>query len=186
MTPNLKVLDRDLFKVHVTNLDGTRHQGGIPVGTDLGPLDGKLTIEEVSEDQKLLKLGWVREDLGVRCSVWQPAEQFTHIPKWVKKAVSAAKQRARKKGIPFEFTPADAMAQWDTQKGCCYWFKVPMSGLSPHHPMTPSLDRVRGDFGYTAGNVVWACLAANSAKSDTDPDAWEEFLDLLADSLRNQ
>lgn len=107
-------------------------------------------------------------------------------PKWVSKAVSAAKQRAKKKGLAFDFTVEEAVQQWDSQKGCCYWFKVPMSGVSPHHPQTPSLDRVSGHLGYTPGNVVWACLAANSAKSDTDPDAWEEFLDLLAVSFRYQ
>ena len=105
------------------------------------------------------------------------------IPKWVSKAVSSAKQRARLRGLPFLFTAEDAVNAWNAQGGCCYWFKVPMSGVSPHHPMTPSLDRVQGHLGYTPDNVVWACLAANSAKSDTDPDAWEEFLDLLKVSL---
>jgi hypothetical protein len=48
-----------------------------------------------------------------------------------------------------------------------------------YHPCTPSLDKVAPEHGYTYGNVVWACLAANTAKRDTEADCWEDFLSLL-------
>lgn len=100
---------------------------------------------------------------------------------WIRRAVQNASYRARKKGYLVDITPGEMEEQWQEQDGYCYWFHVPM-GIDPdcpYHPLTPSLDRVVPDHGYTHGNVVWACLAANAAKRDTDPDLWEEFLDLL-------
>lgn len=102
-------------------------------------------------------------------------------PRWIRTLVSNARYRAKSVDVPFNLTAEDMYLQWDQQGGDCYWFKVPM-GVDPdhlYHPCTPSLDRVVPDQGYVAGNVVWACLAANTAKRDTDPDCWEEFLDLL-------
>ena len=102
-------------------------------------------------------------------------------PRWIHTSVKSARYRAKSKGIPFDLTAEDLHTLWDEQQGNCYWFHVPM-GVHPdrlYHPCTPSLDRVVPDQGYVAGNVVWACLAANTAKRDTDADCWEDFLDLL-------
>lgn len=100
---------------------------------------------------------------------------------WIRRALSNAKQRAKRKGIEFNLTAEDLVAQWADQKGLCYWFDVPMGFHEeiPYHPCTPSLDKVDPYQGYVYGNVVWACLAANTAKRDTDPDCWEDFLSLL-------
>jgi hypothetical protein len=106
---------------------------------------------------------------------------------WVTKAHQAAKQRAQTKGLPFNITVAELEAQYEAQNGFCYWFKIPLcsgTGIS-YHPASPSLDRVSSARGYTYGNVVWTCLAANLAKRDTDPDCWEEFLSLLRYSLHD-
>lgn len=80
------------------------------------------------------------------------------------------------------------LKQWEEQQGLCYWFNVPMGFVEehPYHPASPSLDRVMSDQGYTYGNVVWACLAANTAKRDTDPDCWEDFLSLLRACLERE
>jgi len=100
---------------------------------------------------------------------------------WIRKAVYNAKYRAKKKGLQFNISAEDMVEQWREQNGLCYWFEVPMGAPDGHlhHPLAPSLDRMDSCGGYTLGNVVWACLAANSAKRDTDPDSWEEFLSLL-------
>jgi len=102
-------------------------------------------------------------------------------PDWIRKTVASAQQRAKAKGVPFNLTAEDMVVQWDTQQGQCYWFGVHLGfdEATPYHPLTPSLDRVVPGHGYTVGNVVWACLAANAAKRDTDPDCWEEFLQHL-------
>lgn len=102
-------------------------------------------------------------------------------PTWIKKAVQNARRRAQEACVPFDLIPQDLVELWDEQNGNCYWFGVPM-GVSPdrpYHPCTPSVDRVIPEQGYVAGNVVWACLAANTAKRDTDADCWEDFLSLV-------
>jgi len=110
----------------------------------------------------------------------------SNVPvRWIRRAVSAAKQRA-KGNYEFDITAQDMVDQWREQNGDCYWFQVPMGFVEdhPYHPLTPSLDKVDPYHGYTFGNVVWACLAANTAKRDTDPDCWEDFLDLVGVCLK--
>lgn len=107
-------------------------------------------------------------------------------PQWIKATVDRARRRAKKAMVPFDLTPEDLVALFNEQEGNCYWFDVPL-GVDPnrpYHPCTPSLDRVAPDLGYVPSNVVWACLAANVAKRDTEPDCWEDFLDLMRASLR--
>jgi len=103
------------------------------------------------------------------------------IVKWIRKAVSGAKYRAKKYNREFDLTAEDMLAKYTEQQGVCYWFSVPMGAPEDerHHPLTPSIDRVDSNGGYTFDNVVWCCLAANTAKRDTLADDWEEFLSLL-------
>jgi hypothetical protein len=99
----------------------------------------------------------------------------------MKTAVRNARYRAKAASVPFDLTAEDLHELWDEQNGNCYWFGVPM-GVDPdrpYHPCTPSLDRVAPELGYVFGNVVWASLAANTAKRDTDADCWEDFLSLM-------
>lgn len=107
-------------------------------------------------------------------------------PQWLRRQVHNARYRAKSHGVPFTITTDEMHEVWDEQEGRCYWFNVPM-GVDPdrsYHPCTPSLDRVMPELGYVSGNVVWASLAANVAKRDTDPDCWEHFLSLLRACLR--
>lgn len=105
--------------------------------------------------------------------------------KWIRRSVSAAKQRAKAGGYEFSITAQDMVDQWEKQQGRCYWFNVPMGfdDEASYHPSTPSIDKVDPGGGYVYGNAVWACLAANTAKRDTDPDSWEDFLDLLRECI---
>jgi len=109
------------------------------------------------------------------------AENPTIPVRWIRQAVQNAYRRAKGKDLEFDITPEDMVQQWEEQNGRCYWFGVHMGFVQnhPYHPLSPSLDRVAPHHGYTYGNVVWACLAANAAKRDTDPDCWEDFLELL-------
>jgi hypothetical protein len=104
---------------------------------------------------------------------------------WIRIAVSNAKYRSRRRGLTFDITAEDMVEKWREQEGLCYWFNVPMGTMENQrrHPLTPSIDRVDSYGGYTYDNVVWACLAANTAKMATDPECWEEFLSLLAVSI---
>lgn len=49
---------------------------------------------------------------------------------------------------------------------------------TPRHAMKPSLDRIRPELGYVAGNVVWATNFANRARGDMP---FEEFRVLMVE-----
>jgi hypothetical protein len=109
------------------------------------------------------------------------------LPKWIRLAVHRAKTRARKNDLPFDLTTEDIQDLWAKQNGCCYWFNIHLNPYAgPRHPLLPSLDRVDSHRGYTYGNVVLSCWAANRCKNDCDPDTWEEFLQFLAASLKSR
>lgn len=99
---------------------------------------------------------------------------------WTSKTLSNAKARAKKHGREFSLTADDVADLFNKQGGLCYWFKVPLAVVEQRLTLTlPTLDRVSSDGGYTVDNVVLASLAANRAKSNCDPDEWEEFLSVL-------
>lgn len=88
---------------------------------------------------------------------------------------------------PFDLTEQDIEILWDNQQGNCYWFGIPMdpeagtAGLS-----RPSLDKLDPTKGYTAGNVVLACWAANACRGRHDPDTFRSFLESLRHSWQEE
>ena len=105
---------------------------------------------------------------------------------WYTSTLSRARSRAQTKGLEFSITEEDLRAMFTAQEGRCYWLGVPLILTEePKSPFLPSLDRVNSDRGYRADNVVLACLAANYAKNNTDPDRWEEFLGYLLPNREN-
>lgn len=105
------------------------------------------------------------------------------VPNWIKALLRSAESRARTKGIFFNLHPQDIQDLWKEQDGRCYWFKVPLLPIQERrHPLLPSLDRVNSNKGYTLGNVVLTCWAANAAKGDADFDTWDLFLTHMRDA----
>jgi len=70
----------------------------------------------------------------------------------------AAKDRAKKKGLPFNLTRADI-----TIPSLCPVLGVPMVRKTP---TAPSIDRIRPDCGYVRGNVAVISRRANILKND--------------------
>ena len=106
---------------------------------------------------------------------------------WSSTLLSNAKARAKKHGREFSLTSTDITDLFNEQGGLCYWLKVPLAVVEQRLTLTlPTLDRVDSDRGYTRDNVVLASLAANRAKSNSDPDEWEEFLSVLRFSLTDR
>jgi hypothetical protein len=100
--------------------------------------------------------------------------------------LSAARCRARERGLAFDLTATDLEELWAEQDGRCFWFNVPMvwrEDVGPMNPMIPTIDRVDSSRGYVRSNVVLACWGANAAKGACEPDVWEEFLDFLRAGL---
>lgn len=108
-------------------------------------------------------------------------------PNWIKKLLHSAQYRAERQGQVFDLTAEDVQRMWTEQDGKCHWFRVPMVPVEDsRHPMLPSIDRVFPALGYTPGNVVLSCWAANAAKGQTDPDTWEEFLGFLKAGMASE
>lgn len=110
---------------------------------------------------------------------------------WAHRALNRARHRAARKGIEFNLTVEVVRQLWKEQDGKCYWWKIPMHVITdtPRSPYLPSLDRVDSSRGYTVGNVVICCWAANAAKGVCEADDFEDFTDELAYYLclgRNQ
>ena len=111
------------------------------------------------------------------------------VPTWLRVIFKSARNRALKKGLRFDIKVEDLLKLFTDQDGRCFWFNVPM--MFPmddedilRSPFLPSLDRVDSSRGYTHGNVVFACWAANAAKGSCPPERWEEFLGYLRAGLQ--
>ena len=101
--------------------------------------------------------------------------------------LASARSRAKAKVQAFNLTERDILELFHTQQGKCYWFGVDLyCAEQRRHPRLPSLDRVNSAKGYTPGNVVLVCWAANQAKSNLDSLDWEEFLDHLRAAMVEQ
>jgi hypothetical protein len=70
----------------------------------------------------------------------------------------AAKDRAKKKGLPFNLTKADIIVP-----DLCPVLGVPMIRTTP---TAPSVDRIRPELGYVRGNVAVISRRANHLKND--------------------
>lgn len=81
--------------------------------------------------------------------------------------VSAARIRARKKGIPFELTGDEiAKLQMAIDVGVCELSGVPFTLTGPRSATSPSLDRIFPALGYVPGNVRVVCHALNAGMGD--------------------
>jgi hypothetical protein len=85
------------------------------------------------------------------------------------RAVTNARTRASKKGLPFELTRDDVMAMFEEQDGRCYYSGLKLSvvkedAFSTHDPLKMSLDCVDPSLGYVKDNVVWCAYCVNALK----------------------
>lgn len=94
---------------------------------------------------------------------------------------SSIRQKARKRGIPFEITLKDAGEQFEKQKGLCalsgdklYFDSRRKHEKAKGYSMNASLDRIDSSKGYIKGNVQWVLKPLNMMK------AQHTFTELLA------
>jgi hypothetical protein len=91
----------------------------------------------------------------------------------VKNLWGGAKRRARENGIEFSLSKEWVLEQ--VNSGVCAVSGLafePGSGL--HHPMSPSLDRISRDFGYTQENTRLVIWAVNNLKGiGSDETMWK-------------
>jgi hypothetical protein len=85
------------------------------------------------------------------------------------KALGNARNRAKKKGIPFELTREYIIELFEKQNGKCYYSGLQLNIVKTnkdrtHDPLKMSLDCVDPELGYTKGNVVWCAYCVNALK----------------------
>jgi len=85
------------------------------------------------------------------------------------RAVTNARSRAIKKGIPFDLTRDDVIKMFEDQDGRCYYSDIKLSVVKSdasktHDPFKMSLDCVDPALGYVKGNVVWCAYCVNALK----------------------
>lgn len=76
--------------------------------------------------------------------------------------LNSARQRARRKGLPFDLTISDVVIP-----SVCPVLKIPLlQGVGKKHDGSPTIDRVIPSRGYVHGNVHVISWRANSLKKD--------------------
>ena len=85
------------------------------------------------------------------------------------RAVQNARNRARKKDIPFDITKEYIMDLFEKQDGGCFYSDIKLNIVKEnkdrtHDPFKMSLDCVNPSLGYVKGNIVWCAYCVNALK----------------------
>jgi len=85
------------------------------------------------------------------------------------RAVQNARNRAKKRDIPFELTKEYIVALFEEQDGKCFYSDIRLNIVKKnkdrtHDPFKMSLDCVVPGLGYVKGNVVWCAYCVNALK----------------------
>ncbi len=115
----------------------------------------KLHADEISAKRKIYSAGYKEKNL----------KQYL---------ISAAKFRAKKKGVPFDLYPDD----FEIPDVC------PVFGHAFEPPKknawwSPSLDRIKPELGYVKGNVQVISMRANMIKGDASLEELEQVVEHL-------
>jgi hypothetical protein len=93
-----------------------------------------------------------------------------------RRAVIAARSRAKERGIPFALEYDDL----PPVPAVCPIFGIPLvRGEGQPRPGSPELDRIIPELGYVPGNVQWISRRANTMKQDASPEELLAFADWI-------
>ena len=89
----------------------------------------------------------------------------------ISSTLSAARQRAKQKNLPFDIDTTYLVSIYPTDDRCPVFGTVMTFGFTPTkrsggNPDSPSLDRIVPSLGYVRGNVVWMSFRANAIKQN--------------------
>ena len=100
-----------------------------------------------------------------------------------------AKDRAKKKNLPFTITKECLKELWDKQNGKCAISGIEMtySLCEGRIPTNVSIDQINQNDGYTKDNIQLVCMAVNQIKSDLQMDDVYRFCKaILENKERNE
>ena len=100
----------------------------------------------------------------------------------------AAKDRANKKGLPFNITKEYLKEKWDEQNGKCAVCGIPMTfeQCNGRTPTNVSIDQISHKEGYIVGNVQLVCMAINQMKSDMEMNDLYMFCEAILENKNNK
>lgn len=80
----------------------------------------------------------------------------------------AARDRAKRKNLPFNITKEYIKELWDKQNGKCAISGIDMTfeQCNGRIPTNVSIDQINPNEGYVIGNIQLVCMAVNQFKSD--------------------
>lgn len=96
-----------------------------------------------------------------------------------KKLLRSAESRANKKKVPFALTTAWAVEKWSAQ--CALTgldFMLGQRGSGPKG-LSPSIDRIKPEVGYTPDNCRFVIWAVNAFKHDGDDELMYQIAEAL-------
>lgn len=114
---------------------------------------------------------------------------FLCLPKSV---FQSRRSGAKNRGTPWTITIKDLNAQYELQKGLCYYTGAQMKTASrdidysrelANNPLTLSVDRRDSNGGYTPDNIVLCCRFANYAKNQYPEEQFKAILRTIAGNL---
>lgn len=99
---------------------------------------------------------------------------------WRKNSIGAAKNRAKKKGIPFDKNLCESDLSESMTCPCCNRTMKVESKQAEN--ASPTVDKIIPELGYIKGNIIALCYRCNRLKSDATP----EELEMIAKFMREQ
>jgi hypothetical protein len=134
-----------------------------------GACSRSLALSDFTADRKT---GGRAHGICRRCAAARQAAKRETLDGWLSLLHSAAKCRARARGLPFTLTVADVRGLWFAQRGRCALSGLAMvrgrarEGRHYRGPLAPSLDRIDAFGGYVPGNVRFVAFCLNMALNE--------------------
>lgn len=99
---------------------------------------------------------------------------------YIRNLIRHIKHRASKTGIPYNLDAQYCIDLWDRQNGLCFYTDsisvIGNSNDKRHNNLSPSLDKIVPELGYTKGNVVWCQQRINVMKNDATLEEMKQWM----------
>lgn len=103
----------------------------------------------------------------------------------LKALLSSIKSGAKHRNLDFEIDYKFIQNLWETQKGLCFYTKIPMKLTARQkNPYQVSIDRIDSNSGYTIENTVLCCQSINYMKNDYSLEDFNLFINSLQEALK--
>jgi hypothetical protein len=110
----------------------------------------------------------VRDDTAARSSAWRQENYTLRGQAWVSATARNARHRAAKYGLPFDEEAVRTVLKAAPDN--CPVFGTPFRAGGGLTSDSPSLDRIRPNLGYVAGNMCVVSVRANAIKHNASPE----------------